>query len=149
MGWNSDEYGVFKEKDTAGKYTNCAPMFQKVMTDEYQNMKNGTIKDLALLSAMRYLSLDQRGSIILSFWLCCGRREGEKIVKDELSVKDKRSLLCGTWQNPNFATEIFYPITRRGKSIYLRVMEINFCLMAWDIFLVLILCLYLHLVNYI
>lgn len=147
MGWNSDEYGVFKEKDTAGKYTNRAPMFQKVMTDEYQNMKNGTIKDLALLSAMRYLSLDQRGSIILSFWLCCGRREGKKIVKDELSVKDKRSFLCSTWQNPNFATEIFYPITRRGKSVYLRVMGINFCLMDWDIFLVLVLCLCLHLVN--
>lgn len=37
------------------------------MTDEYQNTKNGTIKELALLSATKYLSLDQRGSIIPGF----------------------------------------------------------------------------------
>lgn len=38
-----------KKKNTVGKYTNCAPMLQKVMTDKYQNMKNGATKELALL----------------------------------------------------------------------------------------------------
>lgn len=41
--------GFLKKNKTVGKYSNCAPMLQKVMTDEYQNMKNGTIKELALL----------------------------------------------------------------------------------------------------
>lgn len=49
MEWNSGKYGLFKEKNTVGKYANCAPMLQKVMTGEYQNMKNGTTKELALL----------------------------------------------------------------------------------------------------
>lgn len=41
--------GFKKKKNTVGKYANCAPMLQKVMRDEYQNMKNSTIKELALL----------------------------------------------------------------------------------------------------
>lgn len=68
-------------------------------------------------------------------------------MKYKPSMKDKRSFLCSTSQNLNFATEIFYPNIRRGKSVYLRVMEINFCPMDQDIFLVLVSCLYLHLVN--
>lgn len=91
---------------------------------------------------MGYLSLDQRGSIVSGFWLSCRRRGEGKIVKYKPSVQDKRSSLCSTWQNLSFAAEIFYPITRRGKSVYLWVTGNTFCLMDWGIFLVLVLCLY-------